>query len=67
MLQEMDAAAIEQRIAEVVGRLRTIPAERDAMVAQQTRSANLAARREEEEPALRRKGRALSDPAGELA
>lgn len=55
MLQEMDAAAIEQRIAEVVGRLRTIPAERDAMVAQQTRSANLAARREEEELRLRRR------------
>ncbi len=48
ILQQMDAIVVEKRIAEIVNRLRIIPTERDAMVAQQTRTANVAAQKETE-------------------
>jgi len=46
ILQKMDAVVVEKRIAEIVNRLRIIPTERDAMVAQQTRASNMAAQKE---------------------
>ena len=55
LLQKMDAAAVERRIAEVVSRLQAIPEERDAMVAKQTRAANTAAHREEQLLRLQRR------------
>ncbi|WP_196606541.1 TIGR02680 family protein [Pectinatus frisingensis] len=55
ILQKMDAVAVEKRIAEIVNRLQVIPTERDAMVAQQTRAANVAAQKETEYIRLQRR------------
>lgn len=57
ILQKMDAVVVEKRIAEIVNRLRIIPTERDGMVAQQTRAANVVAQKETECIRLQRRAK----------
>jgi uncharacterized protein (TIGR02680 family) len=47
-LQELDAAAVERRIHEIISRLRLVPQERDAAVARQTEAKNTAIRLQED-------------------